>query len=106
MKRLLKPVWNLTRPVRAKLAAKLDRLVYAAADRAVAAHDPPPALLAILKTHFEKAEQQSDEITLVLDAVIAEQFRLQSQVEDLRRRLDEAHAAGAGAGGGEDAGWR
>ena len=47
---------------------------------------------AVLKSHIETSEKQSDEITLVLDAVVAEQFRLQGEVADLRRRLDEALA--------------
>ena len=98
MKRLLRPFWNLTRPLRARVEARLDAIVHDAAARALAAHDPPPALLAVLKGHFETAERQSDEITLVLDAVIAEQFRLQSLVEDLTRRLDLAAA--------DDHGWR
>ncbi len=33
-----------------------------------------------------------DEFTQVLDSVIAEQFRLQSQVEELQRQLSEALA--------------
>lgn len=91
MKRLLRPFWNLTGPIRARVEARLDAIVHAAAARALAAHD--------LKAHFQKAESQSDEVTLVLDAVVAEQFRLQSQVEDLKRRLDEVLDAA-------DNGWR
>ncbi len=36
----------------------------------------------------------ADEVTQVLDSVIAEQFRLQSQVEDLERLLRDAIAGG------------
>ena len=93
MKRLLRPFWNLSRPLRSRIEAWLDAIIHAAAARALAAHD--------LNEHFETAERQSDEITLVLDAVIAEQFRLQSLVEDLKRRLDLAATDAA-----DDRGWR
>jgi hypothetical protein len=104
MKRLLRPFWNLARPLRARLALALDRVVYAAADRALTAHDPRPQLLDEFRTRFDDAErraaaraaEQAEEITLVLDAVVAEQFRLQSQLDDLRRRLDEALTAASG----------
>ncbi len=100
MRRLLQPIWNLFRPLRAGLVARLDRIVYDASARAVAAHDPRPSLVEFLKDHFavlrahmETSEKQSDEISLVLDALVAEQFRLQSEVADLRRRLDEVLAS-------------
>src|SRR4051812_28311510 len=101
MKRLLKPFWRMTFPIRARLYAKLDSIVYHAADRAVAAHDPVPAVSIDVANHFRAVERRYDEVsktygaldrkydevTLVLDAVMAEQFRLQSQIEVLERRL-------------------
>ena len=83
MTRLLKALWRLTWPLRAHVDAKIDKLVYAAAARALAAHDPTRPL--------------ADEVTLVLDAVIAEQFRLQSQIEELENLVREALAARDGA---------
>jgi hypothetical protein len=69
MKTLLKPFWALARPVRAASAARLDALVFAAAARALEASDP--------------ARRVADEVGLVLDAVVAEQLRLQERVESL-----------------------
>lgn len=66
MKRLLKRVWK-------PFEARLDAVVYAAAARAVKQSEPNRAL--------------AEEVSLVLDAVMAEQFRLQSQVEELERLL-------------------
>lgn len=66
MKRLLKPFWK-------RIETRLDAVVYAAAARAVKQSEPNRAL--------------ADEVSLVLDAVMAEQFRLQSQVEALERLL-------------------
>jgi hypothetical protein len=83
MKRLLRPLWALTRPVRARLAARLDAVVYAAVARAFERSGP--------------AREVADEVGLVLDAVLAEQVRLREQVEALERRLDEVLTAeGAG----------
>lgn len=81
MKRLLKGLWGLTRPIRARVEARVDKIVYDATTRALVDHDPTRAL--------------ADEVTLVLDAVIAEQFRLQSQVERLEELVREALAVEA-----------
>jgi hypothetical protein len=83
MKRLLKALWKQTWPLRAQVDAKIDKLVYAATGRALEAHDPTQAL--------------ADDVTLVLDAVLAEQFRLQSQIEELEHLVREALAARDGA---------
>src|SRR5262245_46549602 len=108
MKRLLRPVLNLSRPLRVRMRTKVDQILDVAAARAAVAHDPVPAILEemgrhfqALTPHFEKADERADEIALVLDAVIAELFRLQSQVEELERRLGEAPA-----GAVHDDGWR
>lgn len=76
LKRLLKPFWRLTRPLRARLAA---------------ARNPPPGR--VLADHLARAEARADEVALVLDALVAEQFRLQEQVEGLEHRLRDALAA-------------
>ena len=78
MKRILRPLWALTRPVRARLAARLDAVVYAAVARAFEQSGPARAV--------------ADEVGLVLDAVLAEQLRLREQVEALERKIEELTA--------------
>src|SRR4051812_21523212 len=108
MKRLKQAVARLTAPLRrqihARIDAKLEAAGFAASDRAgranqamgqdaalaaarhaLAAYEPPTPWLG-------EVHRVLDEVGQMLDAVIAEQFRLQSQVEDLHRHLVEATA--------------
>jgi hypothetical protein len=73
MKKLLKPLWNLARPLRSALAARLDAVVFAATARALETSDP--------------ARRLADEVSLVLDALVAEQLRLREQVESLESEV-------------------
>ena len=76
MKRVLGWVWGLTLPLRLKAQGRLDAIVYEASLRALEAYNPARPLV--------------DELTLMLDALMAEQFRLQSQIDELQARLREA----------------
>jgi hypothetical protein len=79
MKRLLKPLWNLARPLRSALAGRLDAVVYAATVRALETSEP--------------ARRMTEEVSLVLDAVVAEQVRLREQVESLEDEIRALLAA-------------
>jgi hypothetical protein len=94
MNRLKAALRALTRPLRRKIDAKIDALVFEASSRALRATDGMvfDALNRALAA-YEPPTPWVDEVTQVLDAVIAEQFRLQSQVEELERLLQEALAA-------------
>jgi hypothetical protein len=78
MKRLFKALWRLTLPVRRPFQAKAEGFVAGCVARALEAHDPTRALAA--------------DVNLVLDAVLAEHFRLQAQVEELQRLVHEGLA--------------
>jgi hypothetical protein len=137
LKWLLRPLWRLTLPVRARAAARLDEIVHNAICRVVAAHDPTPAItqdvarrfdavsaqfvaiaqqFAAIARQFDEVTRQSDEVarqfdevSLGLDAVVAEQFRLQSQIEALEGRLRGALATASPAADGngrDDECWR
>ncbi|GAC1464109.1 MAG: hypothetical protein NVSMB9_02400 [Isosphaeraceae bacterium] len=80
MKWLLKYLWNRMHPIRAQIEAKIDLLAFEATNRALQGYEKPCPM--------------AEEITLVLDGVMAEQFRLQSQIDDLERLVREALAAG------------
>jgi hypothetical protein len=75
MKRLLKALWRLTLPARRPFQAKAEGFVAGCVARALEAHNPTRALAA--------------EVDVVLDAVVAEHFRLQAQVEELQRLVRE-----------------
>jgi hypothetical protein len=72
MKRLLKALWRATLPARRPLANKVEAFLAGCVARAL--------------------ESQKEEVSLVLDTVVAEQFRLQAQVEELQRLLLEERA--------------
>lgn len=99
LKRLLKPLWARTLPLRVRLVARLDQVIHDATCRAIAAHDPTPAITADIARRFDglaarhaEVLEQFEEVTLALDALIAEQFRLQSQVDSLERHIQDAPA--------------
>jgi hypothetical protein len=75
MKRLVKALWRLTGPLRRPFQWRLERFLARCLAQALKSHDP--------------ARGVTDEVTLVLDAVVAEQFRLQEQIDNLQRTLTE-----------------
>jgi hypothetical protein len=75
MKWLLKTLWKKTWPIRRPVSLRLERFIAGCVVRALEAHHPTQVM--------------ADEVNLVLEAVVAEQFRLQEQVEELRRILNE-----------------
>ena len=78
MKRTLKAVWRATLPARRPVQSKLETFLAGCLARALETHSPTKAL--------------ADEVNVALDAVIAEQFRLQARVDELARLLEEATA--------------
>jgi hypothetical protein len=76
MKRLLKALWTATWPLRRPFQRRFEACLTRSLSRALESRDPARAV--------------TDEVTLVLDAVIAEQFRLQERVEEIHRILAEA----------------
>ena len=72
MTRLARALWQLTGPLRRPLQRRLERFLARCLAQALKTHDPAWAV--------------TDEVTLVLDAVVAEQFRLQEQIDDLQVR--------------------
>jgi hypothetical protein len=81
MKRLLRPFWSLTAPVRRPLSAKIGSFVTTCAARALEERGLDRAL--------------TEELTLTLDTLLAEQFRLREQVERLEQRVVELTEAPA-----------
>jgi hypothetical protein len=75
MKRLVKSLWRLSAPLRRPFQWRLERFLTRCLAQALKTHDPSRTV--------------TDEVTLVLDAVVAEQFRLQEQIDDLQRALTE-----------------
>ena len=73
MKRLLKALWRLTLPVTRPVANRVETFLAGCVARALASRE--------------------EEVQLVLDTVIAEQFRLQTQVEELHRVLRDGRSA-------------
>ena len=73
MKRMLKALWRATLPARRPVANRAEAFLAGCVARAL--------------------ESQKEEVHLVLDTVVAEQFRLQVQVEELHRLLLEGRAA-------------
>jgi hypothetical protein len=71
--RLLKRLWGLTGPVRRPIQDRLARFLSDCAAKAV-------------------ARVIEDEVTLVLDTLVAEQFRLQEQIDRLEELLRETIA--------------
>jgi hypothetical protein len=67
MKRLARGLWGLTEPIRRPIRDRRARFVTGCLAQAL----------------------ETSELSLVLDALVAEQFRLQEKVDDLQRRLDE-----------------
>jgi hypothetical protein len=102
MKRLLRPIWLRIEPIRARFWARHEEIVSAVIERALIAQNLRRETFESIHAEFSSAErraaERAEELALVLDAVVAEQFRLQAQIEDLRRRLDEAHASAADPG--------
>lgn len=90
MRGLIRKVIGLPHRMRARFEARVDWISHNAMARVVTEHDPRPAMLEALNAYAKKAEAQADEVTLVLDAVVAEQFRLQSRIEELEAMLHEA----------------
>ena len=78
MKRSLRALWRLTRPVRRPIQSKLEAFLAGCVARALQSDNPTRAL--------------ADEVNLVLDAVVAEQFRLQARVEELQRIVAGGYA--------------
>jgi len=66
MKRVLRAGWGLTEPIRRPIRDRLARFVTGCLARAL----------------------ESSELALVLDMLVAEQFRLQEMVAGLQTRLD------------------
>jgi hypothetical protein len=81
MRRLVKVLWRLTWPVRRPFQIRLEAFLATCLARALETQNP--------------ARVVSDEVNLVLDTVVAEQFRLQEQIDELRRMLAEPSAAPA-----------
>jgi hypothetical protein len=81
MKRLVKILWRWTSPVRRPFQTRLEAFLAGCLARALETQNP--------------ARVVADEVGLVLDAVVAEQFRLQEQLDDLRGMLAEMSAAPA-----------
>jgi hypothetical protein len=79
MKRLVKILWRLSWPVRRPFQARLEVFLSGCLARALETQNP--------------ARVVADEVNLVLDTVVAEQFRLQEQVDDLRHLLADTSAA-------------
>jgi hypothetical protein len=67
MKRLARKSWALTEPLRRPIRNRLARFVTGCAAQAL----------------------ETGELSLVLDALVAEQFRLQEKIDGLQHRLDE-----------------
>ena len=68
--RLKQALWRMTLPLRAAVRTRVEGLIAVCLARALETQNP--------------ARVVADEVNLVLDTVIAEQFRLQDQVEELR----------------------
>lgn len=79
MKSILKSIWRWTFPARRPIQARIEAFVARCVARALEAHNPTKAL--------------ADEVNLVLDAVIAEHFRLQARIEELQRVIHEGAAS-------------
>jgi hypothetical protein len=77
MKRVLKKAWALTEPVRRPIRKRLETFITGCLARAL----------------------ETSELSLVLDALVAEQFRLQEKIEALQQQLDELVPAYAGHDG-------
>jgi hypothetical protein len=75
MKRLAKGLWRMSWPVRRPIQGRVETFLAESLARALERQNP--------------ARVVADEVSLVLDAVIAEQFRLREQIEDLRQTLDD-----------------
>lgn len=67
MKRLARSFWAFTEPIRRPIRNRLARFVTGCLAQAL----------------------ETSELSLVLDALVAEQFRLQEKVDELQRRFDE-----------------
>jgi hypothetical protein len=67
MNRVLRAGWGLTEPIRRPIRNRLARFVSGCLARAL----------------------ETSELALVLDMLVAEQFRLQEMVAALQKRLDE-----------------
>jgi hypothetical protein len=78
MKRLLKVLWESTWPLRRPFQRRAEAFLTRCLSQAMEKKDP--------------ARARADEVTLVLDAVLTEQFRLQEQIEEIHRLLADAAA--------------
>jgi hypothetical protein len=67
MRRVLRGAWGLTEPIRRPIRNRLARFV----------------------TGCLAGALETSELALVLDMLVAEQFRLQEKVDALQQRLDE-----------------
>lgn len=74
VKRLLKPLWLATGPIRRPLSARLERFL-----RRCLTVDPFPLAVS----------EAMEEVPVLLDHVIRELVRLQDEVERLRSSVDE-----------------
>jgi hypothetical protein len=94
MKRLLKlplkALWRLTRPVRRPIIRKIEALIR----RSVPAPPPPPPPPPAPQIHLtcevtEKTGLLLDQANLLMDHMVRELFRLQSQVERLQQSVED-----------------
>jgi hypothetical protein len=100
MKRLLRALWRITLPLR----QRADSFVSSCVIRAIESHTPgcvaraleshtPGCVARALESH-NPTKALADDVSLVLDTLLAEHFRLQEQVEALSRQVDLLTARG------------
>ena len=75
MKRLAKRLWRMTWPFRRPFQERFESFLADSLARALERQNP--------------AKVVADEVNLVLDAVITEQFRLREQIEQIQQTLDD-----------------
>jgi hypothetical protein len=80
MKRFVKILWYLTWQVRRPFQTRLEGFLAGCLARALETQNP--------------ARVVADEVNLVLDTVVYEQFRLQEQIDELTRRISELNPVG------------
>ena len=78
MKSFVQALWRGIGPIRRPVQTKLEGFLAGCLARALETQNP--------------ARVVADEVSLVLDAVVAEQFRLQEQIDELQRTLAEQSA--------------
>ena len=103
MRRLKQALRRLTLPIRSRIYARIEQRAFLGSIRAIqetqgVAHatalNAMNLALAAYKPPTLWDEEWVNEVTQILDSVLAEQFRLQSQIEELERLLTLGNSGG------------